>query len=126
MNLAISNLAWNEEQNEEIYLLMKKYGFSGLEIAPTKIFAGEPYSHCDEAADWAKNLCGCYGFCVPSMQSILYGKTERIFGTEEERKRLSDYTKAAIDFAHAIGCKNLVFGCPKNRTVPAGMKGRDA
>lgn len=31
-----------------------------------------------------------------------------------------DYTKKAIDFAAAIGCKNLVFGCPRNRSLPAG------
>lgn len=53
-----------------------------------------------------------------SMQSIWYGRTEKLFGTEEERNLLLDYTKSAVDFAAAIGCKNLVFGCPKNRCIP--------
>lgn len=26
--------------------------------------------------------------------------------------------KKAIDFAAAVGCKNIVFGCPRNRAVP--------
>ena len=118
MNLSISNLAWNSEDNEVVYGLMRKYGFTGLEIAPTKIIQEQPYSHVAEAALWAADLRKKYGFCVPSMQSIWYGRTEKLFGTEAERNILLEYTKAAIDFASAIGCKNLVFGCPKNRAMP--------
>ena len=55
------------------------------------------------------------------MQSIWYGKTEKLFGTDEERFALVDYTKKAIDFAEAVGCKNLVFGCPRNRSIPDGV-----
>ena len=120
MNLSISNIAWNSSQNDAVYALMKKYGFTGLEIAPTKIIADEPYSHIAEAAAWAADLREKYGFCVPSMQSIWYGRTEKLFGTEAERTVLFEYTKSAIDFAAAIGCKNLVFGCPKNRNMPNG------
>ena len=54
------------------------------------------------------------------MQSIWYGKTERIFGSENERSELLRYTKKAIDFAEAIGCGNLVFGCPRNRKIAEG------
>lgn len=118
LKLSISNLAWNEMENEEVYSLMKKHGFIGLEIAPTKIFPNEPYSHIKEAAEWAAGLWEKSGLCVPSMQSIWYGRVEKIFGSEEERSALFNYTKTAIDFASAIKCKNLVFGCPKNRNIP--------
>ena len=37
------------------------------------------------------------GFTVPSMQSIWFGRQEKIFGTLEERKILVEYTKKAID-----------------------------
>ena len=30
---------------------------------------------------------------------------------------LISYTNKAIDYASAIGCKNLVFGCPRNRKI---------
>lgn len=116
MNLAISNIAWNSAQNEAVYALMQRHGFTGLEIAPTKILS-EPYSRLQEAAQWAAGLRKTYGFRVPSMQSIWYGRTERLFGTEEERSALLAYTKSAIDFAAAVGCGNLVFGCPKNRNT---------
>ena len=121
MNLAISNIAWNPAQDEAVCALMQKHGFSGLEIAPTKVFVEQPYSHIEEAAAWSLGLREKYGFCVPSMQSIWYGRTERLFGADDERRTLLAYTKSAIDFAAAVGCGNLVFGCPKNRTMPEVM-----
>jgi sugar phosphate isomerase/epimerase len=51
------------------------------------------------------------------MQSIWYGRTENIFRSAEERTALIEYTKRAADFAAAVGCGNLVFGCPKNRNI---------
>lgn len=118
--LAISNIAWSADQDKDVYELMKKYGFSGLEIAPTRIFPVAPYEDLNAAAVWAEMLRNEYGFSVPSMQSIWYGRQEKVFGTDEERRSLIDYTKKAIDFAEAIGCKNLVFGCPRNRFLPDG------
>ena len=56
------------------------------------------------------------------MQSIWYGRQEKLFGSEEERQVLLAYTKEAIDFAAAVGCGNLVFGCPRNRNVPEGIR----
>jgi sugar phosphate isomerase/epimerase len=60
------------------------------------------------------------------MQSIWYGRNEKLFGTEEERIVLIDYTKKAVDFAESIGCKNIVFGCPRNREMPNGADERIA
>ena len=117
MNLSISNIAWDTRNNEHAYQLMKDYSFTGLEIAPTKIIPETPYQLIDKAVIWKKQIVSQYGFSVPSMQSIWYGRTEKIFEDEKQRKVLLEYTKQAIDFAAAIGCSNLVFGCPKNRVV---------
>lgn len=118
MKLSISNIGWKKENDDEIYEMMKMKGFTGLEIAPTRIFPEKPYDKLEEAVKWGNNLKNDYGFCIPSMQSIWYGKSELIFGTEDERETLIEYTKKAIDFASIIGCKNLVFGCPRNRNMP--------
>lgn len=120
MKLAISNIAWPAEQDEIMYEKMTEFGFTGLEIAPTRIFPERPYEHLEEAMRWREELHRRYGFEIPSMQSIWFGRTESIFGTLEEQKILQRYTYQAIDFAAAIGCRNLVFGCPKNRCVPEG------
>ena len=124
MRLSISNIGWAEENDVAVYTMMKNYGFTGLEIAPTRIFPEQPYNKLDDAREWADKLKAENGFVVPSMQSIWYGRTEKLFGTDEERSALIDYTKKAIDFAETVGCKNLVFGCPRNRSIPDGADER--
>lgn len=119
MRLSISNLAWDQTKDEEVYSLLNKYGYAGLEIAPVKIFS-EPYENLTAGALWTERIKSKYGLSVSSIQSIWYGRTEKLFGTEQERCKLLNYTKKAIDFANAIGCANLVFGCPKNRYLPKG------
>lgn len=116
MKLSISNIAWPEQLDEQVLVLLKELGFAGLEIAPTRVFPQRPYEDLERAKAWAQGL----GLAVPSMQSIWYGRTEQVFGSPEDRAALLDYTKKAVDFAQAVGCRNLVFGCPRNRSVPDG------
>lgn len=118
MNLSISNIGWDASKDASVYELMKQYGYSGLEIAPTRIFPETPYEHKKNAKEWAESLKKNEGFTVPSMQSIWFGRQEKIFGTLEDHQVLVEYTKKAIDFAEIIGCENLVFGCPRNRNIP--------
>lgn len=120
MKLSISNIAWSME-DKPVYDLMKKYGFTGLEIAPTRIFPEAPYEDLVKAKNWREKLYKENGFEIPSMQSIWFGRQEKIFGSKEEREALLDYTKKAIDFAQAIQCHNLVFGCPRNRNIPENV-----
>ena len=115
MKLSISNIAWAAEHDTEMYSFLQESRFDGLEIAPTRIYPEAPYDKLSEAKDWAADLKERYGLVVPSMQSIWYGHTEKIFGDKADRQILIDYTKKAVLFAEAIGCGNLVFGNPKNR-----------
>ena len=117
MKLSISNIAWDLENDKKIYELMRKYDYKGLEIAPTKVFFENPYKKLGEAKIWKDKINKKYNLKISSIQSIWYGKKERLFGTDEERKELQNYTEKAIDFAKVIGCKNLVFGSPKNRNL---------
>jgi len=117
MKLSISNIAWAKEQDQHMYAFLKDSNFSGIEIAPTRIFEKNPYDKLEEAQQFAVELKKEFGLQISSMQSICYGITESIFGTVEERQVLVEYTKKAIDFASVINCKNLVFGCPKNRII---------
>jgi len=121
MKLSISNIGWLLEYDEEMYRFLSSIGFHGVEIAPTRIFQDSPYDKLNEARRFARTLKETNGLSISSMQSIWYGVTESIFGSDNQRKGLVDYTKKAIDFAVTIGCSNLVFGCPKNRAVPENM-----
>lgn len=120
MKLSISNIAWDASNDEKIYTMIKKYGFEGLEIAPTKIMGKNPYEKLEEAGIWKKEIQKKYNFKISSMQSIWFGRSENLFDSKEEEVFLIDYTKKAIDFANIIECKNLVFGSPKNRNINNG------
>ena len=117
LKLSISNIAWPSENDQQVYEYIHNAGFSGLEIAPTRLFPDKPYEKKAEAKKYAEQLKRNYDLEICSMQSIWYGHSEKIFGSDEEREVLSDYTKRAIDFAEAVGAGNLVFGCPKNRVI---------
>lgn len=119
MKRAISNIAWTKENDEVVYPFLQKRGFTGLEIAPTRLFPEKPYDHLPQAKVYAQRIREEYGLHIPSMQSIWYGVSESIWGSDADRSKLIDYTKKAVDFAKVIGCENLVFGCPKNRIIPA-------
>lgn len=117
MKLSVSNIGWNSQQDREMYVWLQEQGIQGLEAAPTRLFPEGPYDRLEQAAVMAKELKTQYGLQIPSMQSIWYGMPQRISGTQEEWDKLYLYTEKAIDFACACSCRNLVFGCPKNRTV---------
>ena len=117
MRLSISNIAWDGSEDIEVYKLMKMYRFTGLEIAPTRLFSDRPYERLSEVEKFAKELKSGYNFEVCSMQSILYGRSEAIFESAENQRKITQYLYEAIDFAAAISCKNMVFGSPKNRCL---------
>lgn len=117
MKLSISNIAWGTQRDNEMYRFLQESGYAGIEIAPTRLFPDTPYEHCREAEAFAVWLKDKYALSVSSMQSIWYGRKEKLFGTAEDRRILTEYTRKAIDFASQIGCGNLVFGCPRNRWV---------
>lgn len=117
MKLSVSNIGWEAENDVSVYEIMKKYGYSGLEIAPTRIFPDKPYDQNKKAKIWSGELKSKYNLDISSMQSIWFGRQECIFGAKEEREVLMKYTKKAIDFAAEINCGNLVFGCPRNRNI---------
>jgi len=117
MKLSISNIAWDGSEDFEVYKLMKKYGFVGLEIAPTRLIPDKPYDRLDEAEKLAKEFRSGYNLEICSMQSILYGRDEKIFENEENRRSITEYLIGAMDFAAAVSCGNLVFGSPKNRCL---------
>ena len=117
MKLSISNIAWSKEDDDKVYGFMRELGYLGLEIAPTRIFEDQPYQKLREASKFRDNLKENIGLSISSMQSLWYGRKEEIFGTIQERKALLAYTKQAIDFARELECRNLVFGCPKNRNT---------
>lgn len=117
MKLSISNIGWAAADDEVVYEYLGSVGVTGIEIAPTRVFPEAPYGKLKEAEQFKKKLKAQYKLSISSLQSIWYGKAEKIFHSEMEREVLLEYTKSAIDFASALDCDNLVFGCPQNRVT---------
>ena len=117
MKYSISNIAWDSDQDEEMYLFLHEIGYDGVEIAPTRLFGEHPYKKIRQAKEVRERLKQDYHLQISSMQSIWFGRQEKLFGEEKERIVLYEYTKYAIAFANVLECKNLVFGCPRNRVI---------
>ena len=123
--LSASNIGWTKEEDEQVWQLMKDLGYPGLEIAPTRVFPQEPYAQLSGITLFAAVMNQKYGFVIPSMQSIWFGKSASIFD-EEGAKELADYTVEAFEFARACRCPSLVFGCPRQRNIPQGHTAGEA
>ncbi len=117
LQMCISNIAWNNVDDAEIYDYLKLRGINHIEIAPTKLVGEDPYNNLEKAELKARELKEKYAINISSIQSVWYGKTENIFKDEDDYNNLLDYTKKAIEFAHVVNCSNIVFGCPKNRNI---------
>lgn len=117
MKLAASNLAWSPQQDSTVLRYMADHGFTGLEVAPTKIVQNMPYDYPEEAREYSEKIKSEYGLQICSMQSLWYGIPQRIAESAETQAMLLEYTKRAIRFADAIECRNIVFGCPRNRVI---------
>ncbi len=119
MKLAASNIGWELADDAAVYAKLKAFGYSGLEVAPTRLVPGRPYDPSNQrlAASMVAEISNSWGLRVCSMQSIWYGLTERIFGSASERDFLLHYTRLAVDFAASVGVPHMVFGCPKNRII---------
>lgn len=115
MKLSISNIAWEPSEDKAVFELIKKYGFSGIELAPPKLFK-DPSNVSDEKTEAYLKYMKPYGFKFPAMQSLLFGKPElKIF--DESRADTLEYLKKIIDLAQNLDVKVLVFGSPKNRFI---------
>ena len=50
--LAISNIAWQKDDDETVYAAMQQAGFTGLELAPTRIFSEAPLTLPTPSTCW--------------------------------------------------------------------------
>lgn len=114
MNLSISNIAWFEEQDKEVYNVLKANGINHIEVAPTRIFKDWVISK--KILKEFKQSLSDASIQVSSFQAILYGVSENIFNSSQHRKKLLEHLSKVLDLASELGASKLVFGSPKNRS----------
>ncbi len=115
MKLSVSNIAWDEAENDAVLDLLARRRVAGIEVAPTK-FWPDWCGASRKAAEAEARAFKSKGFEVPALQAILFGKPElNVFGDSVVRAALLDHIEFVAEIAAGFGAGVLVFGSPKNR-----------
>ena len=115
MKIAISNIAWDNNEEQAILEFLSVHGISHLEVAPTKYW-NDPVSVPPSEIDRQKRRLNELGFEVIAAQALFFGHPElSIFGEKELRKTTLEYLRRVSETSIRLGAKALVFGAPKNR-----------
>lgn len=115
MKLAVSSIAWTNEEEAEIAELLKELGVKYVEVAPTKLW-GEPVEasgdEVQKYVEWWKK----YDIEIVAFQSMLFAHPDyKIFESEENREITKTYLQDFTGLAGKMGAQRMVFGSPKNR-----------
>lgn len=115
LRLAVSNLAWDPDHDDEIADVVRSEHITGIEIAPTKWRARPLEATAADVAAYRRAWAD-RGLRIVSLQSLLFGRPDlRLFGGDTVRRAMLDYMRGMVDLAAALGAGVLVFGSPKNR-----------
>ncbi len=115
MKLAVSNIAWDLEEQHAVLALLRDGGVCGIEVAPTKLWPDWVGAEPQSAWEWRRAFASEH-FELPAMQAILFGKPElQIFASISARHDTLKHLWRVAGLAGALGAKVLVFGSPRNR-----------
>ena len=115
MNLAVSSIAWSNEEDQAVADILNELSLDKIEMAPTKEWPKPLEATVAEIADY-KKWWNERGIEIVAMQSLLYG-TEglAIFEDEKTRDETKKYLFEIMRIAGQLEIGPLVFGSPKNR-----------
>lgn len=115
MKLAVSNIAWNKDEETEAAELLSSLGVKYVEVAPTKVW-DEPTIATDEEIESYRQWWLGYGIEIVAFQSMLFTHPDyKLFDDQATREMTVKYLQDFSRLAGKIGAKRLVFGSPKNR-----------
>ena len=117
MNISVSNIAWNKEENAEALALLKEHDVNAIDVAPTLLFD----SVSDVTQEQIHEVLRKYqaqDISIVGMQSLLFGLPEiSLFDGNKERKLIEEHLEKVFFIAKELKVQNLVFGSPKNRFI---------
>jgi len=117
MKLAVSNIAWHPQEEQEIAELLQKMGVKYLEIAPTKMATIPIDLSPDQITDYIKFWEG-FGIKIVAFQSMLFNRPDlSIFTSSELRNETLNYLTEFIKLGKKFDISAMVFGSPKNRQI---------
>lgn len=115
MKIAISNLAWAKEEDDQVLTILKKNNICGIELAPTKIWRS-PTKTDKPVLERYKKWWQDRGIEIVATSSLLFGHPElTLFQDIDTRQKTLKYLKKMVEVSSVLGAKTVVFGSPKNR-----------
>lgn len=115
MRLAISNIAWDVAEDEQVAALLQLHGIDAIDIAPGKYFPdprASTHADIDRVAAWWRER----GIAITGMQALLFGTSGlNVFGDATSQQAILDRLDGVCRVAGRLGATRLVFGSPKAR-----------
>lgn len=119
--LAVSQIAWHASEEIEVANLMADMGINAIELAPSRLFENPGKPRADEIRK-CRDFWGVRGIRPVAFQALLYGKPElTLFESAAAREAMIAYISQQILAAGALGVHALIFGSPRNRSIPRDM-----
>jgi D-psicose/D-tagatose/L-ribulose 3-epimerase len=115
MRLAVSNIAWDINQDNLIVDLLGNYSIDAIDIAPGKYFPDFSAASSQDIRR-IKAWWGDRGIEITGMQSLLFGTHGlNVFGCEQSRESLLSHLRSVCRIGGELGATRIVFGSPRNR-----------
>jgi sugar phosphate isomerase/epimerase len=117
MKLAVSNIAWKNNQFDEFLKLISSLNCSGVEIAPSKLWKRIENIDDEDKKNFKAQLKN-FNLKFLGFHSLLFGKENlQIFKDNDNRKETKLFLYRLVEVCHDLGGRNLIFGSPKNRNT---------
>lgn len=114
INLSISNIAWNNADELQIFNILNQCKFNSIEIAPTKIWS-DIYNCSDDDIIQYKKFVQNNKLNICAFQSLLFGESDlQVFDKNTWNKFFIRLERICY-IAKLLDTQILVFGSPKNR-----------
>ena len=115
MRIAISNIAWDVDEDSAVADLLGAHGIDAIDVAPGKYFP-DPALATDAEIAVVRDWWAARGMSITGMQALLFGTVGlNVFGDEASVTALLERLGAVCRIGGGLGATRLVFGSPKNR-----------
>lgn len=115
MRLAISNIAWDVQEDSAVAKLLGMFAVDAIDVAPGKYFP-DPKNATEGDIANVKHWWADHGVEVTGMQALLFGTTGlNVFGDRRSQEAMLEHLRAVCRIGAGLGATRLVFGSPKNR-----------
>jgi D-psicose/D-tagatose/L-ribulose 3-epimerase len=115
VRLAISNIAWDVQEDLAVAKLLGMFAVDAIDVAPGKYFP-DPTSAKDADIANVRQWWADHGIEITGMQALLFGTTGlNVFGDSKSQEAMLKHLRAVCRIGASLGATRLVFGSPKNR-----------